>query len=74
MGQVTTRVLVRQQWHVEPDGRAVAAVFLDDGVLVFCDDGTYRVLTQVGMVDVWEVLWNDAFTGEDDTGGWVIAC
>ncbi len=71
MGQVN-RTLVRTfRRELDVDGRAVSCSFLDDGksVLILCDDGELRVLTQVGMVDVWEELWRDAADGPVQ-GGW----
>jgi len=64
--------VVRTNWAAaQPDGRAVSATFLDHGVLVLADDGDMRVLTQAGMIDVWEELWRDTEAGP--VGGWVRA-
>ncbi len=52
------------------EGRAVSASFLKGRrVLILCDDGEMRVLSQIGMVDVWEELWNATAKGPA-LGGW----
>lgn len=52
------------------DGRAVSAFFLAGRrVLILCDDGEMKILSQLGMVDVWEELWNDTAHGPTH-GGW----
>jgi len=71
MDQVT-KTLVRTGLPRDRDveGRAVLVSFLDTGnVLVFCDDGDHRILSQVGMIDVWEELWRMTAHGIVE-GGW----
>ena len=53
------------------DGRAVSVAFLPGKrVLVLTDDGELKILTQLGMVDVWEELWRQTGATPGEAWGW----